>query len=42
MSRRSWPNPAHHNAPLWKLVALGAAIGVGSMGFCELLLRAAA
>lgn len=40
--RRSWSNPAHHNTPIWKLLALGGALGVGSMGFCELLLRLAA
>lgn len=37
-----WRNPAHHSTPIWKLVVLGGALGVGSMGFCELLLRAAA
>lgn len=42
MIRRSWPNPAHHDAPIWKLIVLGGALGVGSMGFCELLLRLAA
>lgn len=40
--RSPWSNPAHHNTPVWKLVTLGTVFGVGSMGFCELLLRAAA
>lgn len=42
MIRQTWTNRAHHDAPLWKLCLLGAAMGVGSMGFCELLLRLAA
>lgn len=42
MIRRSWPNPAHHRTPIWKLIVFGGALGVGSMGFCELLLRIAA
>lgn len=42
MIRRSWSNPAHHDAAIWKLIVLGGALGVGSMGFCELLLRVAA
>lgn len=37
-----WRNPAHHRVAIWKLVLFGGALGVGSMGFCELLLRAAA
>ncbi len=42
MMRCSWSNAAHHRTPIWKLIALGGALGVGSMGFCELLLRVAA
>lgn len=42
MMRRSWSNPAHHHTPIWKLIVLGGSLGVGSMGFCELLLRVAA
>lgn len=42
MIRRTWANPAHHDVPLWKLCLLGFALGVGSMGGGEALLRAAA
>ena len=41
MTRRTRPNPAHHDAPLWKLCLLGFALGVASMGVGEALLRAA-
>lgn len=41
MIRRTWANPAHHDVPLWKLCLLGFALGVGSMGVGEALLRAA-
>ncbi len=39
---RRWANPAHYATPMWKLCLFGFALGVGTMGFCELLLRAAA
>lgn len=41
MIRRPWTNRAHHDIALWKLCALGAAMGVAGAGLGELLLRLA-
>ena len=42
MIRRPWNNRAHHDIALWKLCALGSAMGVAAAGFGELLLRLSA
>lgn len=42
MIRQPWTNPAHAATPLWRICLIGGAIGFGTFGFCELLLRLAA
>lgn len=39
---RRWANPAHYATPMWRLCLFGFALGIGSMGVGEILLRLAA
>lgn len=39
--RRTWTNPAHHETSAWRIFLFGVALGLGLLGFGELLLRLA-
>lgn len=40
--RRSWNHSPAARAPIWRIMAVGAAMGLSATGFGEVLLRLAA